>query len=74
MGYRFHRPGDASQCASVINRFKNQDCYVIGGVPTYWRTGINDSRPGFIDVYKSLDMISPWLVGRFGSLNDDISI
>lgn len=64
------RPGDASQCASVINWFKNQGYYVIGGVPTYWRTGINDSRPGFIDVYKSLDMISPWLVGRFGSLND----
>ena len=55
---------DASVCLDVINWFKDQGCYVIGGVPTYWRTGKNDSRPGFSEVYHALNMISPWMVGR----------
>jgi hypothetical protein len=62
------RPGDATQSAAVINWFKSQGYYVIGGVPTYWRTGNNDSKAGFLDVYKSLDMISPWFVARFGTI------
>ncbi|MET0414666.1 MAG: discoidin domain-containing protein, partial [Actinoplanes sp.] len=40
----------------------------IGGVPTYWRQGINDSRAGFLDVYHAFHMISPWMVGRTGDL------
>jgi hypothetical protein len=59
------RPGDATESSAVINWFKSQGYYVIGGVPTNWRTGTNDSKAGFFDVYKSLDMISPWFVGRF---------
>ena len=55
-------------CLDVINWFKAQGCYVIGGVPTYWRQGINDSRPGFFDVYHAFNMISPWMVGRTGDL------
>jgi hypothetical protein len=62
------RPGDAVESASIIQWFKDQGFYVIGGVPTYWRSGNNDSKPGFEDVYKSLDMLSPWFVGRFGEL------
>ncbi|WP_084187204.1 carbohydrate-binding protein [Andreprevotia chitinilytica] len=64
------RPGTAAEHASLISWFKNQGVYVIGGVPTYWRTGTNDSKTGFADVYKSLDMLSPWFVGRFGTLAD----
>lgn len=60
------RPGTAAEHADLINWFKNQGVYVIGGVPTYWRTGNNDSKPGFQSVYDSLDMLSPWFVGRFG--------
>ncbi|MFF2910543.1 carbohydrate-binding protein [Paenibacillus sp. NPDC057934] len=60
------RPGTAAEAADLIGWFKNQGIYVIGGVPTYWRTGNNDSRSDFLNVYKSLDMISPWSVGRFG--------
>jgi hypothetical protein len=59
------RPGIADEAAQIISWFQNQGYYVIGGVPTYWREGINDSKAGFFDVYKSFDMISPWLVGRF---------
>jgi hypothetical protein len=63
------RPGTAAEATDIINWFKGQGMYVIGGVPTYWRTGTNDSRTGFENVYRSLDMISPWFVGRFGGLD-----
>ena len=64
------RPFAPAPCLDVINWFKSQGCYVIGGVPTYWRQGINDSRPGFIDVYHAFNMISPWMVGRIGNVAD----
>ncbi|MGO4546054.1 carbohydrate-binding protein [Paenibacillus sp. 2TAB23] len=62
------RPGTAAESAELIAWFKNQGYYVIGGVPTHWRNGNEDSKPGFLDVYKSLDMLSPWFVGRFSQL------
>jgi chitodextrinase len=58
------RPFTPAPCLEVINWFKAQGCYVIGGVPTWWRLGINDSRPGFFEVYTAFNMISPWMVGR----------
>ncbi|HWB36843.1 MAG TPA: fibronectin type III domain-containing protein, partial [Rugosimonospora sp.] len=64
------RPFTPSACLDVVNWFKSQGCYVIGGVPTYWRQGINDSRPGFSDVYHAFNMISPWMVGRIGNIAD----
>ncbi|MFB7493585.1 xylosidase [Streptomyces sp. NPDC056161] len=64
------RPWEPAPCLDVVNWFKDQGCYVIGGVPTWWRTGNNDSRAGFSDVYHAFDMISPWLVGRIGSVGD----
>ncbi len=64
------RPFTPPPCLEVINWFKAQGCYVIGGVPTWWRLGINDSRPGFFDVYTAFNMISPWMVGRAGSPAD----
>ncbi|GAA1260407.1 discoidin domain-containing protein [Sphaerisporangium rubeum] len=63
------RPFAPGPCLDVVNWFKNQGCYVIGGVPTYWRQGINDSRAGFGDVYRAFHMISPWMVGRTGTLD-----
>ncbi|GGM88184.1 lectin [Dactylosporangium sucinum] len=70
-GFGFNDPGRPfapGPCLDVVNWFKNQGCYVIGGVPTYWRSGVNDSRPGFGDVYRAFNMISPWMVGRTGDL------
>ncbi|MGH3374151.1 MAG: discoidin domain-containing protein [Actinoallomurus sp.] len=60
----------ASACLDVIGWFKGQGCYVMGGVPTYWRTGVSDSRAGYLDVYHAFDMISPWMVGRIGAPAD----
>src|SRR5256885_4860005 len=68
-GFGFNDPGrpfTPAACLDVVNWFTSQGCYVIGGVPTYWRTAINDSRPGFLDVYHAFNMISPWMVGRIG--------
>jgi hypothetical protein len=64
-----HVIGNATLALDLISWFKDQECYVIGGVPTNWRTGTGDSRPGYSDVYKAFDMISPWTVGRFSGLS-----
>lgn len=58
----------AEVCLDVVNWFKAQGCYVMGGVPTHWRRGVEDSRPGYLEVYRALDMLSPWMVGRIGSV------
>ncbi|MGC3860679.1 discoidin domain-containing protein [Micromonospora chersina] len=63
------RPFTPAACLDVVQWLKAQGCYVIGGVPTYWRQGINDSRPGFADVYHAFHMLSPWMVGRTGTLD-----
>ncbi|MFJ1584034.1 xylosidase [Streptomyces sp. NPDC088197] len=64
------RPWAPAPCLDVVNWFKSQGCYVIGGVPTWWRTGDRDSRAGFSDVYHAFNMISPWMVGRIGNVSD----
>lgn len=61
-----NHPWDAGTCLDVVTWFKAQGCYVIGGVPREWRTSDGGSRPGFGDVYRSFDMISPWMVGAIG--------
>ncbi|ETA71052.1 lectin [Actinospica robiniae] len=65
-----NHPWSASDCLSVIDWFKSQGCYVMGGVPTYWRTGVSDSRAGYSSVYNAFNMISPWMVGRIGTVAD----
>ncbi|WP_329102851.1 lectin [Micromonospora sp. NBC_01699] len=64
------RPFGPAACLDVVNWFKAQGCYVIGGVPTHWRSGNEDSRPGFGDVYRAFHMLSPWMVGRIGNTAD----
>jgi hypothetical protein len=61
-----NHPWSAAVCLDVVNWFKSQGVYVMGGTPTHWRTSTEDSRAGFTDVYHAFDMISPWMVGRIG--------
>ncbi|KIF73137.1 xylosidase [Streptomyces sp. 150FB] len=71
-GFGFSDPGrpfEPAPCLDVVNWFKDQGCYVIGGVPTHWRAGTDDSRPGFSDVYHAFNMISPWMVGRISNVS-----
>ena len=63
------RPDNTNQALDLIKFLKSQGAYVIGGVPTHWRTESGDSKKGFMNVYLSFDMISPWAVGRFGGVN-----
>ncbi|HKG06619.1 MAG TPA: glycoside hydrolase family 71/99-like protein [Pedobacter sp.] len=65
-----NHPWPASVCLEVINWFKSQGCYVIGGVPTHWRKQDSDSKSDFISAYKAFNMLSPWMVGRIGNVND----
>jgi len=72
-GFGFSDPNHTftpDACLDVINWFKAQGCYVIGGVPREWRTGTGGSQAGFSDVYHALNMISPWMVGAIGTIAD----
>lgn len=66
------RPGEAAAVAALVSDLKSgrdglASTYVIGGVPSHWRTLQGDSRtePEWAKIYRSLDVISPWSVGRF---------
>jgi hypothetical protein len=66
------RPGTVDQANQLIDYFQvnakpKYRAYVVGGVPYHWRTGGNDSKPGFLPVYNKYDLVSPWSVGRYNS-------
>ena len=65
-----NHPWDAGTCLNVVNWFKSQGCYVIGGVPREWRTGTGGSRSGYLGVYHAFNMLSPWMVGAIGNVAD----
>jgi hypothetical protein len=67
------RPGDPGDVAALIADLKSgndglEAAFVIGGVPGRWRTlsGSSKTDAQWASVYRSYDVISPWLVGRFG--------
>ncbi|HMG81823.1 MAG TPA: carbohydrate-binding protein, partial [Ferruginibacter sp.] len=62
-----NHPFTNAQCVAVINWFKSQGCYVIGGVRGEWRT----TTDGFTDTYNAFNMISPWEIGKIGSIADE---
>lgn len=67
-GFGFSGRQDTPQQAQqVINFFKAAGMTVMGGLPTYWRTRVNDaqSNPAWAPVFRSFDVISPWMVGRY---------
>lgn len=55
------RPSRLDDYIELINFFHNRGCYVIIGTSGGWR---NDGANN-LNVYKTADMISPWLVGAF---------
>ncbi len=59
------RVGNVAGTIELINFLKSRGCYVIGGVPTNWRTESGDSKPVFLPAYKSYNMVSPWTPGRY---------
>jgi hypothetical protein len=71
------RPWSPEQGAELVEFFKNDPkyggVYLIGGVDPLWRTLRGESRtePGWSQVYRSFDAISPWDAGRY---RDDASM
>jgi hypothetical protein len=67
LGYNGH-PGTVDTTLDVINFFKGQGLYVIGGLGNDWRTadGTKWSQAGFGAAFDALDAVSPWMVGVIG--------
>ena len=78
--------GTQQEANQLLDFFEREGAAVMGGVPTYWRQGINDSEPGpaWAAVYRRFAVISPWTVGRYAdpagalqyamtTLSDDIA-
>ncbi|WP_396187185.1 hypothetical protein, partial [Flavobacterium sp.] len=62
---------------AIIDYFKTNAApkyraYVMGGVPEGWNTlsGASETGADWTAVYNSLDMISPWSVGRYSNNSD----
>jgi len=66
IGFTDHPPDTTDQAIAIINYFKNTaNVYLVGGVPYYWLTSNQDSKPGYLPVYNQFNAVSPWAVGRF---------
>ncbi len=70
-----HPPREPGAALQVVNWFKQEapeDYRVtyMGGVPARWRTLARDAQrdEGWRDVYAAMDVIQPWTVGRYNSL------
>lgn len=63
------RVGNAAKTIELIQFLQGRGCYVIGGVPTGWRSENRDSKPNFLQAYKTYDMVSPWTPGRYGNIS-----
>jgi hypothetical protein len=71
LGFVDH-PGTVAQAQEIIRYFKRgspskYQVTLMGGVPPDWRTPDLDSKkdPGWSDVHRSFDVLSPWSVGRY---------
>ena len=53
----------ANNALALIKWFKKRGFYVIGGFPDNELARVTDD---YAAVYRSVDMVSPWVVGRFG--------
>jgi hypothetical protein len=76
IGFNDKRRYTLQECASLIDFLKNDPTYggntVMIGVPTYWRTLNRDTvpEPYLHEVIRMADIVSPWSVGRFNTLQD----
>ncbi len=66
------RPVTAAQAQELIDYFQSDaeakyQATVMGGVPSNWRTLDGDAATdsAWTSVYHSLDIVSPWAVGRY---------
>jgi hypothetical protein len=70
-----HPPADPQAAKDLIEWFKSKApaqyrVTYMGGTPARWGTLSADSRtdPAWAGVYASMDVVQPWNVGRYGTL------
>jgi hypothetical protein len=70
-----HPPADPQVAKDLIEWFKSKaaaqyQVTYMGGAPARWGTLTVDSRrePAWAEVYAAMDVVQPWNVGRYGTL------
>ena len=68
VGFNDGRPFSLTDVENLVNGLKEKGFSIMLGVPTYWRERRNDavSDIKLHDLIKSVDVIMPWFVGRYG--------
>jgi hypothetical protein len=64
-----NRPGTPEQAIELLEFFKNHPdprmrVSLVGGVPHNWRELLRENE-AWAEVYRSLDVLMPWTVGRY---------
>jgi hypothetical protein len=69
IGFNDGRRYTLEYCHRLVNWFKTQECTVMLGVPTYWRTLERDAvaDASLHQTIRDADIVSPWSVGRYTS-------
>ncbi len=67
-----HVPHDPAAAKAITDWFRSQapakyQVTYMGGTPSRWRTLTNDARPepGWSEFYQKMDIVQPWVVGRY---------
>jgi hypothetical protein len=70
VGFSDKRAYTLAECRKLIEFLKNDGCAIMLGVPTYWREQTRDAvaDPELHEVIGMADVVSPWTVGRYGSI------
>lgn len=70
-GFGDHRPYTARSVERILDFLQHDPvyggCAILLGVPTYWRDQGSDADkdPRWMELYKRVDIIQPWMVGRY---------
>ncbi|MHB1001498.1 MAG: glycoside hydrolase family 71/99-like protein [Armatimonadota bacterium] len=76
LGFNDKRAYTPTDVLNLVRFFKDDPkyggCTVFLGVPTYWRTLDGDclNDPVVHEAIRVADIVSPWTVGRFGTIED----
>lgn len=69
-------PENPAECKALLDWFHGtapeaHRASVMGGVPSGFRTLNRDARtaPAWLDVYKAMDVVQPWNIGRYSTLS-----
>lgn len=70
-GFGDHRPYTSRSVERILDFLQHDPvyggCSILLGVPTYWRDQGNDADkdPHWMDLFQRVEIIQPWMVGRY---------